>query len=57
MSTGMTAVLWQGGTGREPEQAKAGYRRGDGILPFAILNKAWYTWLSSTTRKLMEETV
>ena len=53
----MTAVLWQGGTGREPEQAKAGYRRGDGILPFAILNKAWYTWLSSTTRKLMEETV
>ena len=40
------------GTGREPEQAKAGYHRGDGILPFAILNRVWYTRLSSTNRDL-----
>ena len=26
-----------GGTGREPEQAKAGYHRGDGILPFVLI--------------------
>ena len=25
------------GTGREPEQAKAGYHRGDGILPFVLI--------------------
>ena len=25
-----------GGTGREPGQAKAGYHRGDGILPFVL---------------------
>ena len=41
-----------GGTGREPEQAKAGYHRGDGILSFAILNRVWYTRLSSTNRDL-----
>ena len=27
-----------GGTGREPERAKAGYHYGSGILPFAIFN-------------------
>ena len=26
-----------GGTGREPERAKAGYHRGDGILPFVLI--------------------
>ena len=26
-----------GGTGREPEQAKAGYHRSDGILPFVLI--------------------
>ena len=25
------------GTGREPERAKAGYHRGDGILPFVLI--------------------
>ena len=52
MSTGMTAVLWQGGTGREAEQVKAGNPHECSILPFAILNKAWYTRLSSTNRNL-----
>ena len=41
-----------GGTGREPGQAKAGYHRGDGILPFANFNSVWYTRLSSTNRNL-----
>ena len=36
------------GTGREPGQAKAGYHHHGGILPFDILNKTWYTRLSST---------
>ena len=36
------------GTGREPGQAKAGYHHEGDILPFDILNKAWYTRLSST---------
>ena len=40
------------GTGREPGQAKAGYHRGDGILPFANFNSVWYTRLSSTNRNL-----
>ena len=39
-------------TEREPGQAKAGYHRGDGILPFANFNSVWYTRLSSTTRNL-----
>ena len=34
-------------TGREPGQAKAGYHHEGDILPFDILNKAWYTRLSS----------
>ena len=42
-------------TGREPGQAKAGYHRGDGILPFANFNSVWYTRLSSTTRNLTKE--
>ena len=37
-----------GGTGREPEQVKAGYHHECSILPFAILNRVWYTRLSST---------
>ena len=41
-----------GGTGREPERAKAGYHYGSGILPFAILNRVWYTRLSSTNLHL-----
>ena len=41
-----------GGTGREPGQAKAGYHHEGDILPFDILNKAWYTRLSSTNRDL-----
>ena len=41
-----------GGTGREPGQAKAGYHHEGDILPFDILNKAWYTRLSSTNRNL-----
>ena len=36
------------GTGREPERAKAGYHHECSILPFAILNRVWYTRLSST---------
>ena len=40
------------GTGREPERAKAGYHYGSGILPFAILNRVWYTRLSSTNLHL-----
>ena len=40
------------GTGREPERAKAGYHYGSGILPFAILNRVWYTRLSSTNKNL-----
>jgi len=43
-----------GGTGREPGQAKAGYHHHGGILPFDILNKTWYTRLSSTNRNLKE---
>ena len=43
-----------GGTGREPGQAKAGYHHEGDILPFDILNKAWYTRLSSTNRNLKE---
>ena len=39
-------------TGREPGQAKAGYHHEGDILPFDILNKTWYTRLSSTTRNL-----
>ena len=34
------------GTEREPEQVKAGYHYGSGILPFAIFNSVWYTRLS-----------
>mgnify|MGYP007116818499 CR=1 FL=1 len=30
-----------GGTGREPERAKAGYHRGDGILPFVLYGAFW----------------
>ena len=41
-----------GGTGREPGQAKAGYHHEGDILPFDILNKAWYTRLSSTNRNI-----
>ena len=41
-----------GGTGREPGQAKAGYHHEGDILPFDILNKAWYTRLSSANRNL-----
>ena len=44
-----------GGTGREPGQAKAGYHHEGDILPFDILNKAWYTRLSSTNRDLTKE--
>ena len=44
-----------GGTGREPGQAKAGYHHEGDILPFDILNKAWYTRLSSTNRNLTKE--
>ena len=40
------------GTGREPGQAKAGYHHEGDILPFDILNKAWYTRLSSTNRNI-----
>ena len=40
------------GTGREPERAKAGYHYSSGILPFAILNRVWYTRLSSTNLHL-----
>ena len=40
------------GTGREPGQAKAGYHHEGDILPFDILNKAWYTRLSSINRNL-----
>ena len=36
------------GTGQEPGQAKAGYHHEGDILPFDILNKVWYTRLSST---------
>ena len=32
-------------------KAKAGYHRGDGILPFANFNSVWYTRLSSTNRE------
>ena len=42
-------------TGREPGQAKAGYHHEGDILPFDILNKAWYTWLSSTNHNLTKE--
>ena len=41
-----------GGTGREAEQVKAGYPHECGILPFAILNRVWYTRLSSTNLHL-----
>ena len=41
-----------GGTGREPEQVKAGYHHECSILPFAILNRVWYTRLSSTNLHL-----
>ena len=40
------------GTGLKPEQAKAGYPHEGGILPFAILNRVWYTRIRSTTRNL-----
>ena len=39
-------------TGREPEQVKAGYHYGSGILPFAIFNSVWYTRLSPVNWKL-----
>ena len=34
------------------KRAKAGYHYGSGILPFAILNRVWYTRLSSTNLHL-----
>ena len=36
-------------TGREPERAKAGYHRGDGILPFALRDQVRFvrTWSST----------
>ena len=40
------------GTEREPEQVKAGYHYGSGILPFAIFNSVWYTRLSPVNWKL-----
>ena len=40
------------GTGREQERAKAGYHHECSILPFAILNRVWYTRLSSTNLHL-----
>ena len=40
------------GTDREPEQVKAGYHYGSGILPFAIFNSVWYTRLSPVNWKL-----
>ena len=45
------------GTGREPGQAKAGYHHEGDILPFDILNKAWYTRLSSTNRNLWRRVI
>ena len=33
-------------------KTKAGYHHGDGILPFAIFNRVWYTRPSSTNRNL-----
>ena len=49
---GLGTFFVVGGTGREPERAKAGYHYGSGILPFAILNRVWYTRLSSTNLHL-----
>ena len=49
---GLGAFFRGGGTEREPERAKAGYHYGSGILPFAILNRVWYTQLSSTNLHL-----
>ena len=40
------------GTEREPEQVKAGYHYGSGILPVAIFNSVWYTRLSPVNWKL-----
>ena len=53
----MTAVQSLSFAQRKSEQnkiaiAKAGYHRGDGILPFANFNSVWYTRLSSTNRNL-----
>ena len=45
------------GTGRGPGQAKAGYHHEGDILPFDILNKAWYTRLSSTNRNLSKRQI
>ena len=39
------------GTEREPEQVKAGYHYGSGILPFAIFDSVWYTRLSPVNWK------
>ena len=36
----------------EQQRPKAGYHRGEGILPFAIFNRVWYIQLSSTNRNL-----
>ena len=36
-SFGLGTFFVVDGTGREPEQAKAGYHRGDGILPFVFI--------------------
>ena len=49
---GLGTFFVVGGTGREPEQAKAGYHHGCSILPFAILNRVCYTRLSSTNLHL-----
>ena len=49
---GLGTFFVMDGTGREPERAKAGYHYGSGILPFAILNRVWYTRLSSTNLHL-----
>ena len=52
MSTGMTAVLWWTVQDENRNEQKAGYHYGSGILPFAILNRVWYTRLSSTNLHL-----
>ena len=43
-----------GGTGREPERAKAGYHYGSGILPFALRNQVRFvrTWSSPYMARL-----
>ena len=48
----MTAVLWWAVQDENRNEQRQGITMSSGILPFAILNRVWYTRLSSTNLHL-----